>query len=184
MVLREVGEPGERELPGKAFDAVACVTNRSRGSRRDRSRSPARRPRLGAAHPQAPGARAIGDARAASDVERASTRRAGPRPSCGSTSIAGDDARKSNVFCAGRVSAARGRARARCPRASAPRRSSACPGAVGAARARPGISGTRAGCPSGRPCARSWRPRCRRTGSGCRTRCGLRRCRLAAARSS
>ena len=35
-----MGEPGERELPGKAFDAVGCVTNRSRGSRRDRSRSP------------------------------------------------------------------------------------------------------------------------------------------------
>jgi hypothetical protein len=46
------------------------------------------------------------------------------------------------------------------------------------------ISGRRAGCPSGRPCARSSRPPCRRTGSGRRTRCGPRRCRLASARSS
>jgi hypothetical protein len=46
------------------------------------------------------------------------------------------------------------------------------------------ISGRRAGCPSGRPCARSSRPPYRRIGSGRRTRCGLRRCRLAPARSS
>jgi hypothetical protein len=46
------------------------------------------------------------------------------------------------------------------------------------------ISGRRAGCPSGRPCARSSLPPCRRIGSGCRTRCGLRRGRLEPARSS
>ena len=46
------------------------------------------------------------------------------------------------------------------------------------------ISGRRAGCPSGRPCARSVPPPRRRTGSGCQTRCGPRRCRLPVGRSS
>jgi hypothetical protein len=93
-------------------------------------------------------------------------------------------ARVADAFFAG--GSARPRAGAFCgtpPRASTqgdPRRALAPWGARALFR----ISGRRAGCPSGRPCARSSRPPCRRTGSGRRTRCGPRRCRLASARSS